>query len=233
MKKLLLVCAACCLLATTAFAGGVDMTVNSCAGVSGASNDVASLDCAGGSTLVLLVTFMPNEAIPDLIAADCIFDLTVGGDVTGPANFWDLQTSNAVALNGTGARPTSGCTGYANNFGVANSGFAVGGAVRGPGSVRLSSTAYRPSTVAALVNSKLFASQITLDLSTSVESTLGTATGCTLPVSIAVEQCLPGGTGATLLTGPSLASQVVALNGAGQPTATARHSWGALKSLYR
>ena len=240
MKKILLLCAALCLFATSAFAVGADLTVVACPGVAGASNDAGTLDCAGGSTLVLLGTFQPAEAIADLVAADAILDITVG-NANGPDNFWDLQTVNSAALNGAPSRPTSGCSTYNNAFGVANSGFAAAAAVQAPTRVRVATTSYRPSNLAATLNQKIFAFQLLIDLSTSVEAGVGgTATGCLNPAGIVLEQIIPGSASnapvTTLTTGTGTVTgglNSVIANGAGLPTPAARHSWGQLKSLYR
>ena len=243
MKKLLLISAALCMLATSAFASGVDLVVTACPGVAGSSNDAGLLDCAGGATLVLLGVFQPAEAITDLVAADAILDFTVtGGDMSSTANFWDLQTNNSAALNGASGRPTTGCSTYNNAFGVANSGFAAAAAVQSSNRVRVATTSYRPSNLNATLNQKIFGFQLLLDLSTSAEASGAGGLGCMLPIAFALEQIVPGSAAnnpvTTLTTGatnpsPSATSQVVLANTSGQPVPAARHSWGQLKSLYR
>ena len=151
MKKLLLISAALCLLATSAFASGVDLVVTACPGNAGSSNDAGTLDCAGGATLILLGVFQPAEAITDLVAADAILDFTVtGGDLGSSANFWDLQVNNSAALNGAPGRPSTLCVGYTNAFGVANSGFAAAAAVQSSNRVRVATTSYRPSNLSEI-----------------------------------------------------------------------------------
>jgi hypothetical protein len=237
MKTILLVCAALC-IASSAFAitPGVDIAVGACAGDAGALSNAGALDCAGGGVLTLLVTFVPAEDYTDLAAADCIFEIRVGGDVTGPANFWDFQVANASALGGTGARPSTGCDDYTNLFNVPDAGFAVGGLVRGPDDVRLASTAFRPFGVHEAALSRQFASQITIDAGTSVEAGRGgTVTGCSTSATIWVDHLLPGASGnPTILYLPSLSPGYVMVSGGdGLPVPATRHSWGALKSLYR
>ena len=244
MKKLLLISAALCLLATSAFASGVDLVVTACPGNAGSSNDAGSLDCAGGATLILLGVFQPAEAITDLVAADAILDFTVtGGDLNAPsAAFWDLQTNNSAALNGASGRPATLCVGYNNAFGVANSGFAAAAAVQASNRVRVATTSYRPSNLNAALNQKIFGFQLLLDLSTSAEASGAGGNGCMLPIAFALEQIVPGSAAnnpvTTLTSGatnpsPSATSQVVLANTSGQPVPAARHSWGQLKSLYR
>lgn len=237
MKKVLLLSTALCWFATSAFAVGADLTVVACPGVAGASNDAGALDCAGGSTLVLLGTFQPAEAIADLVAADAILDFTVaGGDMNSSASFWDLQVSNSAALNGAAARPGSGCSTYNNAFGVANSGFAAAAAVQRSDRVRVATTSYRPSNLAATLNQKIFAFQLLIDLSTSAEASGSGGTGCTLPIALALEQIIPGSASnapVTTLTSGSSALNYVLANGGSLPTATSRRSWGQLKAMFR
>ena len=238
MKKLLLISAALCLLATSAFASGIDLVVGACPGIAGSSNDAGTLDCAGGATLMLLGVFQPAEAISDLVAADAILDFTVGGDLATTAKFWDLQTNNSAALNGAPGRPATLCVGYTNAFGVANSGFAAAAAVQSSNRVRVATTSYRPSNLNATLNQKIFAFQLLIDLSTSSEASGAGGPGCTLPIAFALEQIVPGSASnapvTTLTTGASgPASQVVLANSGSQPVPAARHSWGQLKSLYR
>jgi len=86
MKKVLLVCAALALLATSAFADGADINFNACPGGTGALTDL-TLDCVAGTGLQAYATFQPREAISDLVAIDCIFDIYVTGDLNSTANF--------------------------------------------------------------------------------------------------------------------------------------------------
>ena len=72
MKKIVLCCAAMALVASSAFASGVDLTVTACPGNAGASNDAGLLDCAGGQVVQLLATFLPNESISDLVGIDVV-----------------------------------------------------------------------------------------------------------------------------------------------------------------
>ncbi len=237
MKKTLLLCGLLCLFATSAFAIGADLTVVACPGVAGASNDAGTLNCAGGSTLLLLGTFQPAEAIADLVAADAILDFTIaGGDINSSANFWDLQTNNSAALNGAPGRPTSGCSTYANAFGVANSGFAAAAAVQRSDRVRVATTSYRPNNLATTANQKIFAFQLLIDLSTSAEASGAGGNGCLQPIALALEQIIPGSASnapVTTLTSGSSALNYVLANGGSLPTATSRRSWGQLKAMFR
>lgn len=236
MKRALLLAALLCVAATDAFAIGCDLTVNACPGNAGASNDAGTLDCAGGAVLTLLATFQPAEVITDLVAADCILDFCVQGDITGSANFWDMETANSGALNASPQRPTTGCTGYLNAFGVANSGSAFAAARRSESMVRIATTSYRPSNVAVNINAKVFAIALLIDASTSFEASGSPAYGCLMPNGISLEQIIPGSANnspVTTLTSGSQMLNYVFVNGSGVVTPTQRHSWGALKAMYR
>ena len=234
MAPLLLLLA---LLALPAHAVGVDLNVVACPGNAGSSNDAGTLDCAGGSTLVLLGTFQPAEAIADLVAADAILDMTIVGDVHSTQNFWDLGTANQVALNGAPGRPAAGCPNYVNAFGVANSGFATAAAVQAPNRIRMATTSYRINNLAVVANERIFAFQLLFDLSTSVEANQGgTMTGCLTPMGIGVEGLVPGSassTPVTTLTAGSASLNTVVANGGNPPVPLAPQSWERLKSMYR
>ena len=236
-KRVLFSFAVLTVFATSAHAVGCDFTVIACPGNAGASQDAGTLDCAGGATLTILGTFQPAEAIADFAAADCIVDICLdnAGDLHGVDAFWDFQTANAGALNGTARRPATGCVGYADPFSPLGSGFALASAVLSTEMLRIAVISYRPSGLSVLANSKLFAFALTIDASTSLEAG-GTAPGCTSQASMTLEQVIPGslsGVPTTTLTTGSLAMNYIFINGAPFVVAAKRHSWGSLKSLFR
>ena len=112
MKKIALLCAASMLVVSSAFASGVDLTVNACPGSAGASNDAGQLDCAGGQVVTLLATFLPNENLSDFVAIDVVYMVNVAGDIGSDATFWNFAT-NSDALDVQSGRPASGCSDYA------------------------------------------------------------------------------------------------------------------------
>jgi len=223
------------LWAVPAGAAGVDLDLVACAGASGAAYQ-ANVDCAGGGTFPLFVTFAPAEAISDLVALDTFFDLTVpGGDVTTlNANFWDFANSNAGAMQPRHLRPASGCGAYLDTWNATNAGEAFGANVIGPTLVRMAATVYRPTGVGVSTNQKLFGCLLLLNTLTSLEAG-GTHGGCTRFVTVRATQATPAsasGSPTTTLTGPNLnTSAYVSLNDV--PVPTTRRTWGRLQSLYR
>ena len=246
MKKLLLTCVALCLLASSAFASGLNLTVTACPNNAGSSNDAGTLDCAGGQMVTMLATFQPAEAIADLVGIDAILYITVNGDVNTTQNFWDISptgTGNPTGMSTDHRRPATVCAAaagnYTNTWNVASAGSAYGAAIISPSRVRVAAQCQRPSILAVVPNQKLFGFQMTIDATTSIESGTGAALGCTSAAAVSLEQIAPGSQinlPTTVLTSPDAGSgkgQVVLFNGAAQPVSTSRHSWGQLKSLYR
>lgn len=238
MRAALLLLLMLCGTAVNAFASGCDISVTACPGVAGSSHDAGTLDCAGGATLSLLVTFRPAEAMTDLVAADCIIDFCVQGDVTGPASFWDMETANASALNISGARPSTGCSNHLNAFGVANSGSAIAARRLTESMVRIATTSYRPSNLRVALNTRVFAASILIDLGTSMEASGSGQSGCTMPNAITLEQVIPGSANNNPVTtldygSETYQSQFVYVNSAFITVPAQRHSWGSLKALYR
>ena len=243
MKKVLILCVAMALFATSAFAAGVDLTFGACPGNAGATDQAASFDCSAGDVLSFFACFQPNEAIPDLAAADCIADLAVQGDLDTSASFWDFS-ANSAGLGLTHTRPATGCTGYTATWSPSGSGEAVAFARISPSILRMGIVVYRPSNLSVVANQKLFAFNLTIDTSTSAEGGGGTGAGCsTVPATFVLQQLNPGsaGGGATtiLVTGSAATNctQMGANGTAGAPACGAvpvqRHTWGRLKSLYR
>jgi hypothetical protein len=240
MKKLILTCIALAAGASSAFAIGVDMNFNACAGVAG-SSQTATIDCANGGALAGFVSFAPAEAITDLVALDSIVDIQItGGDVNTTANFWDFG-HNVLAM--TSLRNSTACSGYSSTWGTGGGNTNVG-QVQSPTKVRMAWGSYRPAPAFnSLANQKLFGYSFTIDGSLSVLDTAdgGTLNGCQLPAVIVVTQATPQSdnpaTSNTTLTGPNLNPEpCVHVNGdvttCGAVPA-ARHSWSQLKSLYR
>lgn len=231
MKQALLLCAAMTLCATTAFASGVDLSVGACPSNPGVS-DHATLECAAGQTLSLLVTFMPNEAIADLAGIDMILDVYLEGDLDA-ANFWNFGYSSTAA-GSNHARPADGCSNYLDTWSATGSGSQLAFVRRTPSIMRIGAVSYTPTPVAVAMNQRLFGMQLTIDASTSLESGSGTFTGCMRHATIIVLQLEPGsasGQPTTNLISGSVFTTEVVLNPDAVPTL--RHSWGRLKSLYR
>jgi hypothetical protein len=234
----LLLCAGLCLIPPSALAAGAELTVNACPGNAGASHDAGTLDCAGGEALRLMVTYQPERAIPDLAAVDCVLSMAVPGGLTGPTKFWDLSAANVSALSGSTVLPAAVCSGYKSLFQGAGAGFAVAAGMRGPNTLLISSTAYRPKGVNVAADARLFVLGLTIDASTAVEADPGGLAGCQTPVSIAIESLTPGSLTDSTVTDIKLDSplrQSIVINGASLPESArtpppARHS---TKVLYR
>src|SRR5438045_2560887 len=130
MKRTLLALAAILLLASSAFASGVDLSVHACPGNAGVSSDAGTLDCASGQVLTLYAVFQPVAAIPDLVEVDMRFDLVVDGDLTSDATFWNFEhndgaPNNEAGLTANRQRPATGCSGYTNTWSAPGAGDAV------------------------------------------------------------------------------------------------------------
>jgi hypothetical protein len=243
MKRLLLLLLGGMLCAGSARAIGVDLNFVACPGNAGASQE-ATIDCAGGGTLTLLMTFAPAEAISDLVAVDALVDVYLhAGDIHSDATFWDFQTVNQVALGLDHLRPASGCNSpffYANTWNKAGAGVSLGALVRSPRNVRIAAGSYRGDYFPVTANQRLFGWQMLLDAATSVEAG-GSASGCSYPACVYMLQAIPqsaAGAPTTTLTGPS--SNLDPYMGINilrwycvPPDPVIRRSWSQLKSLYR
>ena len=239
MPRLLLTIAFLSLLASSAFAVGIDLSVAACPGDPGATATTGTLDCAGGHSVTLLATFMPAEPYTDLVAVDMLFDLALDVDVATNATFWDFEHANTEGLGTNHRMPASGCATYTNTWNPAGSASAWAAFVRSPSIVRILSLCYRPTNLAVLRNQRLFGMQLIIYTSTAIESQ-GTATGCTSSVCMVLQQALPGTASAqvnTPLTTPSVFGNQITINGGSNTKCFAvpavRHTWGQLKSLYR
>lgn len=252
MKKILVLCAAMALVASTAFAVGIDLTSVACGNNPGFTNDAGAIDCANGGGVTLLAVFQPAEAYNDaangyvLTGIDGILDMQVAGVLSpsGSAAFWDwdqVDGCNTAAFSANRKAPTTGCTGYTNTFNVANAGEGAAAGRRSPNTQRVAFGCFRPAgtPLSTTANQKLFGAQFFIDGSSSLESGLGTCGGCPLSAGIVWNACTPGvlnGAPTTVLTGPSLAGNCTGVNTGVQLCAavpTKKHTWGQLKSLYR
>lgn len=238
MKKILLLCTAMALFVTSAFAAGVDLTVVACPGGTGETQS-ATLDCTGASgPVTLLVSFEPNEAITDLVAADMLMDLGItGGDLGSSANFWDFAVANTGGLSVSRLRPSVGCSAFTNAWSVAGSGEGSGALIKSPTAERVAMSVFRPSNLSVAAGQKIFGIQATIDPTTAVEAG-GSGVGCSMPVNLVLNQLNPGSAGGaptTPLTSGALVGNCVSVNGGNNCAAvpTSRHTWGQLKSLYR
>lgn len=251
MKKVLILCAAMTLAASSAFAvGGIDISVGACPGNVGAVGDNIPIDCAGGAGVIILGTWGPAEAISDLVALDGVLDLYVAGGLDG-AGFWDFDPSgcNNGALQTSQARPGTGCAtpvAYTASWAVAGSGTAVAAYYPGTGvrnkTLRMAFTCFRPTLLSVAAGQKLFGFQLIVDGANAVEAG-GACVGCGQVISLAWNEGTPGAAGglaaATSLTSPTGNfpgfGNCAGLSGAPDCAAvpTKKRTWGQLKSLYR
>ena len=239
MKRALHLIAILSLLASSAFAVGIDLSVVACPGDPGASATTGTLDCAGGHSVALLATFMPAEPYTDLVAVDMLFDLALDVDVATNATFWDFEHANTEGLGTNHRMPASGCSTYTDTWNKPGSGSAWLAIVRSPSTVRIGAISYRPSALYVLRNQRLFGVQLIVNTNTAIEAH-GPAAGCTSSVCLLFQQAVPGtlsGDVVAPLTTPSVFGNQVTINGGSTTMCFAvpavRHTWGQLKSLYR
>jgi len=238
--KTLAACVVLALFATPAHAVGIDMTVGACPGNAGASADAGALDCAGGQSLTLLCTFMPNESIPDLVGVDVRWDLVVAGDLFSDAAFWEMETANPAALASDPHPPATGCPNYAYVWGDSG-GSATLGFPLYPSRLRIAAIAYngRGQGAAVTANQRIFALSLIILTANSTQAG-GALPGCDKPVCIALSGIVPraiSGNDGTTLSNPSVFGTIVSVNGGATgvclATPARRHTWGQLKTLYR
>ncbi len=236
--KLILIALVCCVCVSNAFAGGANVSANACPGVAGSSLVAGDLDCAGGGTLVLLITFQPQERITDLVAADAVVKLWVGpsGESTSSATFWDFSSANSAALKSSPLRPL-GCSPYSPAFGVAGSASSVAAHFIDPLRIQIDVNANRPTPVTVLAEQKLFGMQLLVDLGTSLESGTGSFEGCVDWAFLALTELVPRSASGASVTSfehtGDLTPYAVVVNPPPPGLPVARQSWGRLKSLYR
>jgi hypothetical protein len=241
MKNFLAACVLSSLLVASAFAGGVDLTVNACPGNPGSTTDAGTLDCAGGQQLTLLVTFVPPASMASLTGFHYDLWAIVDGDLSTDATFWDFDDFNHVLLGWTPSRdrPASGCDDYLAGFsGPGGSSFS-GGTSHAGSLLKLELTEFRSPGIAIAAGQPVFAEQIRIDASTSIDAG-GGGSGCSRSVCFMIPNAsLQGGAGAVGIeqSVSLLASRVLTINGSDGANCfevpVKRHTWGQLKSLYR
>jgi hypothetical protein len=251
MKKIVLFSAALALVASAAFAGGIDLSTVACPDNPGATSS-ATLDCAGGVPVTVLITWSPNENITQLASLQGLMEIGVGGDLNSAAGFWNFDPAgcNPGALTTANARPSSGCATagsvYPNTFSGGISGQST--ANRSSTTEEVAWSVARASAGTANAGTRQFGMQLTVDASTSAESGGGSCTGCTLPACLYQKTAKPGSfdnnedASLTKLETPTGfgASQTISNlftfnGGVGQCAAVPvkKNTWGQLKSLYR
>ena len=248
MRTLVLSMSILVLVSTHAVAGGIELSANACPDNPGAL-PTGTVDCAGGSGLVILGTWTPNEAISDLSNLDGSLDLSVQGDLNSSSTFWnwDPMSSCASVVRSNQARPTSGCASppYLDTWDVADAGTGIGAIQIFPSNERIVFTCYRPLPLTVAAGARLFGVQITIDGRQAVEGG-GTCTGCTNTGCLVWLEGRPGSFGASnpsFLYGPDptigqsqAITNVFLINGAAACVGIVpvrKQTWGELKSLYR
>ena len=241
MKRILVLCAAMALFATSAFAVGADLSAVACPSGAGASADGGTLDCANSGVLTMYIVFQPGESAPDLTGIDVVLDLQVNGDLNSDASFWDFELVNVAALAVSHTRPSTICNAYTNSWQPAGSGEGALASRSGVQVERIKALAYRPTPLAYVTNQKLFGMSVTIDGSQSAEGGgNAAAVGCSKPTCFVLNNVFPrlvSGTPTMDLSGPSSFGNTVTVNGATAAQClvvpTKKHTWGQLKSLYR
>lgn len=244
MKKVLIFAAAMALVAATAFAGGVDLSVGGCPGNAGVTGGAQTYDCTSGAGITMVVTFAPNENISDLVGIGGIVDAQAAPDLT-TSGFWNFDPAgcNPAALANSHVRP-SGCTSpvYTATWSVSGSGEGIACVNRGPAIERMAFTCFRPSILSVTAGQKLFGTTISIDGTTATEAG-GTCAGCPNAFFLVVNDLAPSSNGATVTTdlGGGTGSVAGIDNTMGWQgglalccaVPTHKHTWGQLKSLYR
>lgn len=248
MKKVLFTGAALLLVASAAFAGGIDLTTGACpshAGAVGGDAGPIAGDCSEEPVITVYATWAPNEALPDLVGLDGLLEMQALPDLDA-ASFWNVDATGcgATGLNANQARPAVAVCGTAPNaytaaWSPAGSGNAIAALRRGPAIQRLAFTVFRPSVLSVTANQKVFGAQIFFNNNGDLGASCG---GCLSPVAMVWNSGKPGtgGTPATELTGPTGfapgVNNCVGFNGGASNCAAVpvkNRSWGQLKSLYR
>ncbi len=243
MRSLLLF-AALMLSAAPAHAVGVDLSIGACPNNAGAVS-TGTLDCTGGQSLTLLVTFMPAEPISDLtgivvVLQDdfyCDGPYCCSGDMNTTQTFWNFGL-NTQAWSATRLRPSAGCVNYLDTWDDPAGGSAAGGASVSNCASRITAVCFRKTLLSVQANQRLFGVQLTIDAGAAIEAG-GTLTGCQTglnPATIVLEEVDPSSASSsptTLLTSPSVFGQVVRIAGIVPVVAAKRATWGQIKSLYR
>jgi hypothetical protein len=246
MKKILFTGAAMLLVASAAFAGGIDLSVGACPGNAGSvGGETGAVDCTAdpGNELavVVLATWAANEALTDLVGLDGLLEMQVQPDLDA-GGFWNVDPAGcgAAGMNSSQVRP-AGCTtpAYNNLWSPAGSGTAIAAIRRGPAVQRMAFTVFRPTLATVAANARLFGAQIMFNAGGDLA---GACPGCSNTVAMVFNSGKPGtaGSPATELnnsTGLSAGfSNCVGFNGGAAnclAVPTKKRTWGQLKSLYR
>jgi hypothetical protein len=205
MKKVLVLCVALALYATSAFAAGADLTYAACPGNAGATDQATGFDCSTGDILSFYGVFQPVEAMPDLVSISAIMDIAVNGDLGTNAGFWDFE-NNSSGLILSHARPTAGCAGYVATWSPNGSGEAIAFRRQSPSNLRMGIVCYRPTNLSTTANQKLYGFNIAFDGSTSAEFNGGVGPlGCgTVQSTMLLQEVFP-----TTASGSATTSLVV------------------------
>jgi hypothetical protein len=192
------------------------------------------LNCAGGQTLPMLVTFMPGEAIPDLVAVDVVLDVQLYVSDLSAAPFWEFAVANPGGLAVTHVRPSNGCNNYAFVWTEAIAGSGLNATQRTPTTERVLALAYTSAIHAVTRNQRVFGLEFAIDGATAAESG-GTESGCVNHVSFDLNNVIPrtvSGNPTTELISASVFGSTADVFGE-VAVASRRATWGSLKSLYR
>jgi hypothetical protein len=224
------------LIASSAFASGVDLTANACPGSAGAGAAYTDLDCAGGQSLVLVVSFEPSVNYTDLVGADWVLDVFTAGDLASTTNFWNFAGANAAAVTLANSIPAAQCDGFTRDvWTIAGSGSAWQAAVHEPGVLRIWGNVYRPRNYPSVVDQQIFAARITIDTASSLERGGSLPGCCEFATEFVLQQLVPMTANAGPmfpLTTPGLASNRLVV-GCPMAVPAVHRTWGELKSLYR
>jgi len=202
MTRISVLCASMLLAASLAQASGMDLTINACPGAPGAvGGEVGSVDCANGSSITILGTFVSGDNITDLVALDSVLSLEASPSLDA-STFWDWTPSGcgtgAGVVFATSSRPSTGCTAYSNTWNSSGGGGMKAGRTTGS-QQRIAVVCYRPVPLNVTAGQKMFAFQIVLDLTQSLEQG-GECTGCGQPVCLRWLSARPASAAGTLTT---------------------------------
>lgn len=242
MNKIACLSALMLILASTCGAVGLDLSVNACPGGGGAqSGEIGTLDCAGGSTVVILGTFAPNEGIADLVALDSVLELKVTPDLDA-SGFWDFVSTGCggqnQSLSMSQSRPAGVCNAYTATWVTAGSAAGIGAARISSSIEKIAVVCSRGGLLAVTANQKLFGFQLIIDTAQAAEAG-GICSGCAAPVCLAWVSGQPesaSGAAVTELTGPNLLGNVISMNGGGAlcgALVKTTPTWNQLKSIMK
>lgn len=231
MKNAVFLCTLMLLAVSPAFAGGIDLTMNACPGNVGAvGGDTGPLDCATGSLIMVLGTFAPNEAIPDLVSLDATLGMQVSPNLDA-ADFWNVDPvgCGSVGFSGSAVRPASGCStpvNYTNAWSSGGAGSVTVACRRDLSLANIAITCFRTAPLSVSANQKIFGFQLIFDTSLATESG-GSCNGCLQPV------CLVWNSGQPQSAGTFIPSELTTSTGGGRASATGLASITAAASARR